>query len=101
MLRAAAEPTRLRVLALLKDGELSVKDLTRILNQSQPRISRHLKLLAEAGLVDRLRDGSWAYYQLVDSGRAAPLLRALLANIDVQDAVLLKDRVRAANAPSS
>ena len=97
MLRAAAEPTRLRVLTLLKDGELSVKDLTRILNQSQPRISRHLKLLAEAGLVDRLRDGSWAYYQLMDRGRGGPLVSALLASIDPQDPVLQKDRVRAAS----
>ena len=96
MLRAAAEPTRLRLLALLQDGELSVKDLTRILNQSQPRISRHLKLLAEAGLVDRLRDGSWAYYQLADAGRAARLLATILGSIDPADSVLERDRSRAA-----
>ena len=52
-LRAAAEETRLRILALLAEGELSVSDLTYILGQSQPRISRHLKLLVEAGLVER------------------------------------------------
>ncbi len=52
-LRAAGEETRLRILALLARGELSVSDLTDILGQSQPRISRHLKLLAEAGLVRR------------------------------------------------
>ncbi len=95
MLRAAAEPTRLRLLALLQDGELSVKDLTRILNQSQPRISRHLKLLAEAGLVKRLRDGSWAYYQLADGGEAAGLLHAVLGSVDRGDAVLERDRSRA------
>ena len=61
-LKAAAEPTRLRILLLLAAGELSVKDLTVILGQSQPRISRHLKLLAEAGLVERFREGSWAYF---------------------------------------
>ncbi len=95
MLRAAAEPTRLRVLALLTRGELSVKDLTRILNQSQPRISRHLKLLAEAGLVDRVRDGSWAYFQLVASGDRGQLLDALLGAIDPRDPLLERDRSRA------
>jgi len=59
-LRAAGEGTRLRVLALLAEADLTVSDLTKILRQSQPRISRHLKLLAEAGLVDRFREGSWA-----------------------------------------
>ena len=53
VLKAVAEPTRLRVLVLLAQGELNVKDLTRILGQSQPRISRHLRLLSEAGLVER------------------------------------------------
>lgn len=96
MLRAAAEPTRLRMLALLRGGELSVKDLTRILNQSQPRISRHLKLLAEAGLVERLRDGSWAYFQLIDSGSGGLLLQSLMATIDSSDPVLERDRARAA-----
>ncbi len=95
MLRAAAEPTRLRVLALLARGELSVKDLTRILNQSQPRISRHLKLMAEAGLVERLPDGSWVYFQLVDSGAAGSLVQALLSSMDPVDPVLARDRVRA------
>ena len=54
-LKAAAEPTRLRILLLLATGEFNVKDLTQILGQSQPRLSRHLKLLAEAGLVERFR----------------------------------------------
>ncbi|HKZ96988.1 MAG TPA: metalloregulator ArsR/SmtB family transcription factor, partial [Hyphomicrobiaceae bacterium] len=61
-LRAAAEPTRLRILLLLAGGELNVKDLTQILGQSQPRISRHLKLLVAAGLIERFREGSWAYF---------------------------------------
>jgi len=56
---AAGEGTRLRVLALLAEADLTVSELTKILRQSQPRISRHLKLLAEAGLVDRFREGSW------------------------------------------
>jgi ArsR family transcriptional regulator len=95
MLRAAAEPTRLRILALLTQGELSVKDLTRILNQSQPRISRHLKLLLEAGLVDRVRDGSWAYFQLVAHGDHGRLADALLDVVDPLDPVLERDRSRA------
>ncbi|MGE0698060.1 MAG: ArsR/SmtB family transcription factor [Hyphomicrobiaceae bacterium] len=95
MLRAAAEPTRLRVIALLAHGELSVKDLTRILNQSQPRISRHLKLLVEAGLVDRVRDGSWAYFQLADDGAGGELLAALLGAMRRDDVALERDRLRA------
>jgi ArsR family transcriptional regulator len=95
MLRAAAEPTRLRILALLTQGELSVKDLTRILNQSQPRISRHLKLMVEAGLIDRLRDGSWAYFQLVAHGDRGRLAEALLGSIDPLDPILDRDRARA------
>ncbi|MGL4975190.1 MAG: ArsR/SmtB family transcription factor, partial [Bosea sp. (in: a-proteobacteria)] len=61
-LRAAGEETRVRILALLGEGELSVSDLTDILGQSQPRISRHLKLMAEAGLVRRQREGAWAFF---------------------------------------
>ena len=72
-LRAAGEATRLRILALLADGELNVKDLTQILGQSQPRISRHLKLMAEAGLIRRFREGSWVFFRLAE---AAPRPRS-------------------------
>ena len=72
-LKAAAEPTRLRILVLLSRGELNVKDLTRILGQSQPRISRHLKLLAEAGLVERAPEGSWVYFRLAEHGRGGEI----------------------------
>lgn len=95
MLKAAAEPTRLRILVLLAAGELNVKDLTRILGQSQPRISRHLKLLTEAGLIERTRDGSWAYFQLLVDGPGGTLVRQLLSGIDGNDSVLLRDRERA------
>ena len=95
MLKAAAEPTRLRILVLLAGGELNVKDLTRILGQSQPRISRHLKLMAEAGLIDRHRDGSWAYFQLVETGPAGALLRGLLDTVDRGDPALGRDQMRA------
>jgi SAM-dependent methyltransferase len=99
-LKAAAEPTRLRILALLAAGELNVTDLTRILGQSQPRISRHVKLLSEAGLIERFKEGSWVYFHLTqaahnsDSGNAS-LARALLDFVDVSDPVLARDRERA------
>src|SRR5215813_2628874 len=76
-LKAAGEETRLRVLALLAEAELTVSDLTDILRQSQPRISRHLKLLAEARLVDRFREGSWAFFRLAEHGDAAEVARTL------------------------
>jgi ArsR family transcriptional regulator len=94
-LKAVAEPTRLRLLALLGDGELNVKDLTQILGQSQPRISRHLKLLAEAGIVERVREGSWAYFRVSDTPSAAGLARGLIAAIDETDPLIQRDRVRA------
>jgi ArsR family transcriptional regulator len=95
ILKAAAEPTRLRILLLLAASELNVKDLTRILGQSQPRISRHLKLLAEAGLIERTREGSWAYFQLIVAGPGGELARRLLDSVDLADAQLRRDRGRA------
>ena len=70
-LRAVAEGTRLRILALLAEAELTVSDLTEILRQSQPRISRHLKLLAEASLIERHREGAWAFFRIAEAGGAA------------------------------
>src|SRR5574340_614068 len=81
-LKAAGEETRLRILALLAEAELTVSDLTDILRQSQPRISRHLRLLAEAGLVDRYREGTWAFFRLAEHGAGAAVARALLAQLD-------------------
>src|SRR5881398_3660358 len=84
-LRAAGEATRLRVLALLAEAELTVSELTDILRQSQPRISRHMRLLAEAGLVERFREGSWAFFRLGERGAAAELGHALVARLDPAD----------------
>ena len=95
VLKAVAEPTRLRVMVLLTQGELNVKDLTRVLGQSQPRISRHLKLLAEAGLVERAPEGSWVYFRLAEEGRGGEVARQLLQGVDQTDPVLLRDRRRA------
>lgn len=93
-LRAAGEDTRLRLLALLADGELSVSDLTDILGQSQPRISRHLKLMVEAGLLVRHREGAWAFFALAPQGPGADIARALIAALDPDDSVLAADRQR-------
>ncbi|HSP25817.1 MAG TPA: metalloregulator ArsR/SmtB family transcription factor [Saliniramus sp.] len=93
-LRAAGEETRLRILALLSQGELSVTDLTDILGQSQPRISRHLKLLVESGLVERHREGAWAFFRLSDRSVATRLLHPLLAALDASDPHIFADRAR-------
>src|SRR5256885_7996202 len=95
-LRAAGEGTRLRVLALLAEADLTVSDLTAILRQSQPRISRHLRLLAEAGLVERSREGSWAFFRLGEREDAAKLARELIAPLDPEDVTLSRDRERLA-----
>lgn len=94
-LKAAAEPTRLRILLLLQAGELNVKDLTLILGQSQPRISRHLKLLVEAGLIERFREGSWVYFHVSDRSTGGRLALRLLADVDPADADRRRDRERA------
>jgi ubiquinone/menaquinone biosynthesis C-methylase UbiE/DNA-binding transcriptional ArsR family regulator len=96
VLRAAGETTRLRILALLAETELTVSDLTDILRQSQPRISRHLKLLAEAGLVDRYREGSWAFFRFAEQGGAAEVARMLVQRLDTRDATVARDRERLA-----
>ncbi|TCR69611.1 ArsR family transcriptional regulator [Bosea sp. BK604] len=95
-LRAAGEETRLRIVALLAEGELSVSDLTDILGQSQPRISRHLKLLAEAGLVRRYREGAWAFFRLDEAGAGGAFAASLAAWLDRSDPVLVADRERLA-----
>src|SRR5215475_13833512 len=96
-LKAAGEATRLRVLALLGEAELTVSELTDILRQSQPRISRHLRLLAEAGLVERFREGSWAFFRLGERGAAAELARALVGRLDPADSIIARDRERLAS----
>jgi ArsR family transcriptional regulator len=95
VLKAAAEPTRLRILLLLAGGDLNVKDLTRILGQSQPRISRHLKLLTDAGVIERAREGSWVYFQLSSDPILEPLVRGLVTRVDSEDPVIARDRARA------
>jgi ubiquinone/menaquinone biosynthesis C-methylase UbiE len=93
-LKAAGETTRLRILALLGEAELTVSDLTAILRQSQPRISRHLRLMVQAGLVNRFREGSWAFFRLGERGGTAELARELIARLDPADMTLARDRER-------
>src|SRR3989339_101714 len=107
-LRAAADPTRLRILAVLESGELTVSELVAILGQSQPRISRHLKILVDAKLLTRFREGSWVFHRLNGEGGSLSPARQIVAMIPkddplrVQDTGRLKEievsRVRAAEA---
>ena len=95
-LRAIAEPTRLRLVILCARGELTVSELTQILGQSQPRVSRHLKLLCEAGLLDRFREGSWVFYRASRMGRGGALARHLVALCGEDDPTIALDLQRLA-----
>ena len=94
-LRAAAEPTRLRLLALAGRGAFCVSEFTEILGQSQPRLSRHLKLLCDCGLLDRVREGSNVWFAL-PHGEPGTLPRDLVARLPEDDPVLESDRRQAA-----
>lgn len=93
-LRGAGEETRLRILHALSPGELAVSELTQVLAQSQPRISRHLKLMTDAGLIERRREGSWAFFRLAPRGFAAGLCDLALDALTPDDPVLARDRQR-------
>ncbi len=95
-LRAVAEITRLRLLVLCAGGELTVSELAQILGQSQPRVSRHLKLLCEAGLLDRFREGSWVFYRLSSGSAASALSRHLVAACGKADEMIALDLQRLA-----
>src|SRR5258707_8355262 len=91
-LEAAGEETRLRILCLLEVAELTVSELVAILGQSQPRVSRHLRLLVEAGLAARQREGAWAFFRLAEPGGA--VAREWLHRLDPADPIVNADRVR-------
>ena len=93
-LRAAGEPTRLRILGLLDQGELTVTELTHILRQSQPRVSRHLRLMCDADLLDRFREGAWVFYRLSESADAQQLVRTIAALIPEADPEFARDLER-------
>jgi ubiquinone/menaquinone biosynthesis C-methylase UbiE len=94
MLRAAGEPTRLRILAILAHEELAVMELSQILDQSQPRVSRHLKLLTEAGLIERFPDGAWMFYRLAAHGPRRLFLDQILGQTDAADPIVVRDAER-------
>lgn len=94
VLRAAGEPSRLRLLALLARAELTVGELCQIVGQSQPRVSRHLKVLSSAGLLDRFREEHWVYYRVPATGESSEVARQLLSLVPEDDAVFARDRKR-------
>jgi ArsR family transcriptional regulator len=96
--RALADPTRLRILALLRAMELSVGELAQVLGQSQPRVSRHVKILIDAGLAERRKEGSWVFLSLGDAARLAPLFAMLdaWAERDGEDPWAVADAARLA-----
>ena len=96
-LRACAETTRLRILALVARGMFCVMEFTEILGQSQPRLSRHLRLLGEAGLLERTREGANVWFSLPDTDTLpGSLARAILARLPEDDPILAADRRQAA-----
>ncbi len=101
-LRAAGEPSRLRLLALCAEGGFTVSDLAHALGQSEPRVSRHLKILCGAGLLARTREGQFVSYGMPDDAGAVGFVRGLLLQLDRRDPLLLRDRTgaRAAAVPA-
>ena len=91
-LKAAGEDSRLRLLALCARQELSVSDLAEALRQSEPRVSRHLRILCEAGLLERLRQGQWVHYRLTRDAAAAAFVQGLLGQVDRKDRLFTGDR---------
>jgi DNA-binding transcriptional ArsR family regulator len=94
-LKAVGEPTRLRLLALCAGGALTVSDLAQAVRQSEPRVSRHLKILCAAGLLARTREGQWVRHGLADDAAAVAFVRGLMLQVDRRDPVLLRDRAEA------
>jgi ArsR family transcriptional regulator len=105
--QALADPTRLRILALLRIMELSVGELAQILGQSQPRVSRHLKILSDVGVLERRKEGSWVFLTLSDPERTQPMFelidcwlddtaRALFASDGARTEAIRADRAEAA-----
>lgn len=95
-LKAAADPTRLRLLALLAAGEATVGELVEVLEQSQPRVSRHLRILCQGGLADKFRDGQSVYYRLPDDSAARAFVSVLIAQMPADERILTADATRMA-----
>ncbi len=93
-LRSAGEATRLRLIVLCAEGDMSVSDLAATVGQSEPRVSRHLKILCDAHLLERLRQGQWVHYRVTQSEPAAAFVLGLIAQVNRADPVLIRDRGR-------
>lgn len=93
-LKASAESTRLRILLALAQSELTVTELVNLLGQSQPRVSRHLKLMVEAGLLDRYQEGAWVFHRITDRHPQRALAETLIENVDHSDDTLIQDQTR-------
>ncbi|WP_164156200.1 ArsR/SmtB family transcription factor [Sandarakinorhabdus rubra] len=83
--RALGDPSRLRILLLLRGLELAVGEIARVLQQSQPRVSRHLRIMAEAGLVERVKEGAWVFVRLGPAATTSPVLAAIDALAGADD----------------
>jgi ubiquinone/menaquinone biosynthesis C-methylase UbiE/DNA-binding transcriptional ArsR family regulator len=94
ILKACADPSRLRLLALLQGAELTVKHVTQILKQSQPRVSRHLKVLADAGLIERHKEGAWVFFRLVRDPDRRALLEPILERARSEPGLTERDTER-------
>ena len=92
--RAVSEPTRMRLLALCAEEELTVKDLTEILGQPQSGISRHLRQLCESQLLERRQEGTWAFYKISSDGFGRRVARSILDLLPTGDDQLALDRER-------
>jgi DNA-binding transcriptional ArsR family regulator len=97
-LKAAGEESRLRLLALCARQELSVSDLAEALRQSEPRVCRHLKVLSDAGLLERKRQGQWVYYRVTEDAAGAAFVQGLLGQVDRKDPLITQERVGAQGA---
>ena len=94
VLKSAAEKSRIRLLVLCSQGEFTVTELVRIIGQSQPRVSRHLKILCDAGLLNRTRLGSWVFYSTEKIGTEGEFVRYLVTLIPAEDPMLILDQQR-------
>ena len=93
-LKALAEPSRLRLLSVCSQGEFTVSELVHIVAESQPSVSRHLKILCDAGLLERLREGSWVIYHVLPESGVVDLVENILAHVDQNKSIMIQDKAR-------
>ena len=94
ILKAAGEDTRLRIIALLAQGELAAQEISNVLGQSQPRVSRHIKLLAEAGIIEKRAEGSWVFAKLSSEPKLLSIINPIINSIATDDQIILKDSIK-------